>query len=83
MYKCDGMICISDLKQVFDAMLNCEKSNAEIVLGYIIEQLIESSCEVLNIGREYFIQSVNYEYDYIEWRVNNGSKETKKSINRI
>lgn len=84
MYKCDGLICISDLKAVFDKMLHYEnESNAEIALGYIIEQLIESSRDVLNMDRKYFMESVNYEYDYIEWRIKNGSKETKKSINRI
>lgn len=76
MYKCDGMICISDLKAVFDKMLHYEdESNAEIALGLIIEQLIRSSRDVLKMDRKYFIQSVNYEYDFIEWRVNNGSKK--------
>lgn len=78
------MICISDLKTVFDRMLHYEDdSKAEIALGLIIEQLIESSRDVLHMDRKYFMQSVNYEYDFIEWRVKYGNKETKKSINRI
>lgn len=84
MYKCDGLIVISDMKKIFNDMISYQDaSNAEIALGFLIEQLIESSRDVLNMDRKHFMESVNYEYNYIEWRIKNGSKETKKSINRI